>query len=72
MASWTLQPQDAQEFHSCLIDTSKFPGTVAGLWTAEICNRFRRHCRSFISKNRKQRFDEEKFKQHRRLFVFFI
>jgi len=58
MAAWTLRPQDAQEFHSSLIAPSKLPGTVAGLWTAEIWNRFRRHCRRFLSKKKNQIFDD--------------
>ena len=66
-ASWTLRPQDAQEFHSCLTDTRKIPESVAGLWTAKIWSRFRRHCRNFRSHNSHHRFDEEKFKKHKRL-----
>jgi hypothetical protein len=66
MASWTLRPEHAQEFHSCLTEPAKLPSAVEDMWNAKIWSRFRRHCRNFRSKNSNQRFDEEKFKQHKR------
>ena len=61
MASWTLRPEHAQEFHSCLTEPAKLPSAVEDMWNAKIWSRFRRHCRNFLTKNSNQIFDEEKF-----------